>query len=313
MVRWCRIWRKKRQEAPKSSINQEHRLLSFSKLPPRHAVIDHQGRIHQIELAAQIHGMFFLSEMTTPAGESVVQPELTCYRRNLFQISGTATTPRGSVSVMTERGERVPIHSMEIVVSASESVDNHAVKLIVIPWKTPPANSPPEVGQGQESEPSPIPLLPLDQGGTDNNNDFGVYPIAYRRLQFRIATANNGRRRELQQHFILHLDVVAKLGNGSKIKICETVTAPIVVRGRSPRNFQARKEIPLVGSSSSRGGPPELHLSTRTGSGITSTAAPASRPKTSKPQSMELPKSAFTFDANDLPQSPGLMPPMRTS
>jgi len=116
------------------------------------------------------------------------------------------------------------------------------VKLIVIPWKTPPPNSP-EIPTGQEHEPAPIPLLPFDEG-PDANPDFTVYPIAYRRLQFRIATANNGRRRELQQHFTLHLNVVGTLANGTKLNVCETATAPIVVRGRSPRNFSSTEGDP---------------------------------------------------------------------
>jgi hypothetical protein len=194
-------------------------------------------------------------------------------------------------------------------ISASESVDGHSVKLIVIPWKTPPPNSP-EVGPGQEHEPTPIPLQPFDESGPDVNSDFSVYPIAYRRLQFRIATANNGRRRELQQHFTLHLNVQATLANGAKVNICETQTAPIVVRGRSPRNFQARKEIPLVGSSSSRGGPPELHVATSVGSGkgpISAPVGPKPNMAMPKPQTMELPRSPFNFDASGLPPSPALM------
>ena len=295
------------QEVPKPSINQDHRLLSFSKLPEKHTILDSHGRVHQIELQAQIHGMFFLSEMTTPSGEGVlVQPELTCYRRNLFQISGTVTAPRGSLSVITERGDRNPIISMEVCISASESVDGHNVKLIVIPWKTPPPNSP-EVGPGVEHEPTPIPLQSFEESTPEGNADFSVYPIAYRRLQFRIATANNGRRRELQQHFTLHLNVVATLSNGTKINVCETSTAPIVVRGRSPRNFQARKEIPLVGSSSSRGGPPELHVSTSVAPVANPISAPAGKPKPSKVQNMEFPRTAFTFDVNNLPPSPGIM------
>ncbi|KAA8572392.1 hypothetical protein EYC84_003014 [Monilinia fructicola] len=289
-------------EHTKPNISQDHRLLSFSKRPPKHAILDHHGRIQQLDLSAQIHGMFFLSEMTTPTGEGVVvQPELTCYRRNLFQISGSVTTPRGALSVITERGERIPILSLEVTISATESVDGHSVKLIVIPWKTPPPNSP-EVTPGQEQEPSPIPLLPFDDGSPDTNNEFAVYPIAYRRLQFRIATANNGRRRELQQHFTLHLNVVGTLGNNTKINVCETATAPIVVRGRSPRNFQARKEIALVGSSASRGQAPEMQ--------ITSSSTPGSttmKPKFSKPQTLELPRSPFNFDAGNLPVSPHLM------
>ena len=53
---------------------------------------------------------------------------------------------------------------------------------------------------------------------------------------------------------MLHLKVVGTLANGNKTVLTESTTAPIVVRGRSPRNFQARKEIPLLGSSAgSRG------------------------------------------------------------
>ncbi len=291
------------QEAPKPSINQDHRLLSFGRLPEKNTIIDAQGRVQRIELAAQIHGMFFLSELATPSGESLLmQPELTCYRRNLFQISGNVTAARGSLSVLTERWERVPIVSMEVAISATESVDGHVVKLIVIPWKTPPPNSP-EIPTGQEHEPAPIPLLPFDEG-PDAHSDFTVYPIAYRRLQFRIATANNGRRRELQQHFTLHLNVVGTLANGTKLNICETSTAPIVVRGRSPRNFQARKEIPLVGSSSSRGQPPELHVSTNV---MPSISALEGKPKLGKSHAMDLPRSPFTFDSNNISGSPSML------
>lgn len=287
-------------EHAKPNISQDHRLLSFSKRPPKHTIVDQHGRIQQLDLSAQIHGMFFLSEMATPTGEGViVQPELTCYRRNLFQISGSVTTPRSALSVITERGERIPILNLEVTISATESVDGHSVKLIVIPWKTPPPNSP-EVTPGQEQEPSPIPLL--DDGAPDTSNEFAVYQIAYRRLQFRIATANNGRRRELQQHFTLHLNVVGTLGNSTKINVCETATAPIVVRGRSPRNFQARKEHAIVGSSASRGQAPEMQ--------ITSGSTPGSatmKPKSSGPQTLELPRSPFNFDPSNLSASPHLM------
>ncbi|KAH9217481.1 hypothetical protein DL95DRAFT_295096 [Leptodontidium sp. 2 PMI_412] len=293
------------QDVPKPSMNQDHRLLSFARLAEKNTILDAQGRVQRIELAAQIHGMFFLSELATPAGTGenmLMQPELTCYRRNLFQISGNVTAAKGSLSLLTDRGERIPIVSMEVVISATESVDGHVVKLIVIPWKTPPPNSP-EIPTGQEQEPAPIPLLPFDEG-PDAHSDFTVFPIAYRRLQFRIATANNGRRRELQQHFTLHLNVVGTLANGTKMNVCETSTSPIVVRGRSPRNFQARKEIPLVGSSSSRGQPPELHVSTNA---MPSIAVLEGKAKLGKPHVVELPRSPFTFDSSTISGSPSMV------
>ena len=294
---------KEEMESTKPTINQDHRLLSFAKLQNKHTILDTQGRVQQIELAAQIHGMFFLSELATPSGEThIVQPELTCYRRNLFQISGSVTAPRSSLSIVTERGDRIPIVSMEVAISATESVDNHVVKLIVIPWKTPPPNSP-EIPTGQEQEPALIPLLPFDEG-PDANPDFIQYPIAYRRLQFRIATANNGRRRELQQHFTLHLKVVGTLANGTKLNVCETATAPIVVRGRSPRNFQARKEIPLVGSSSARGQPPELHVSTNI---MPMSSSHDGKQAMGKSHTLELPRSPFTFDSSTISGSPSMV------
>ncbi|EEY18122.1 VIB-1 [Verticillium alfalfae VaMs.102] len=194
-----------------------------------------------MELSAQLHGMFFLSEMPSGATEgSVLQPELTCYRRNLFQISGSLITARGPLSVVTETGETVPVSTTEVTVSAIESVDGHPVRLIVIPWKTPPPNSP-EVAQGPDQEPPSLPLIPFQDEGPDADGEYAVYPIGWRRLQFRIATANNGRRKELQQHFVLHLKVVGTLTNGNKVVLAEATTSPIVGRGRSPRNFQARQ------------------------------------------------------------------------
>lgn len=116
------------------------------------------------------------------------------------------------------------------------------------------------------------------------------------------ATANNGRRKELQQHFILHLKVMGTLANGTKVVLTEATTAPIVVRGRSPRNFQARKEIPLLGSSAGSRG----QALVETGLGIV--AGPLSaKPQEQKPRpvNMDLPRTAFTFSApKQMPQSP---------
>jgi hypothetical protein len=115
------------------------------------------------------------------------------------------------------------------------------------------------------------------------------------------ATANNGRRKELQQHFVLHLKVVGTLTNGSKVVLTESTTAPIVVRGRSPRNFQARKEIPLLGSSAGSRG----QALVETGLGIVAgpLSAKPQDPK-SRPLNLDLPRTAFTFSAPKLPQSP---------
>ena len=202
-------------------------------------------------MTAQLHGMFFLAESArTGTGELVSSPpELTCYRRNLFQITGSVTLPRMLTYIVNEQGERIPIVSQELTVSATESVEGSSVKIISVPWKTPATGTAPPPEEKVEKEPSPI---PLDQpANPDVESEYSVYPIAWKRLQFRVATANNGRRRELQQHFTIRLSVVANLSNGTRVSLCDALSGHIVVRGRSPRNFQQRKDVPLSGSGAS--------------------------------------------------------------
>ncbi len=233
------------QEAP--SIEWDNKLLSFN-LPTYHfTLLDYSRRQTSLSLSAQLHGMFFLAESPwAMVGESIGAPtELTCYRRNLFQITGSIILPRKLRYIMTEQGETLPIQAQELSISATESVEGNPVKIISVPWKTPPSNSTAVVEDKTEREPPSIPLEVITN--QDMESDFVTFPIAWKRLQFRIATANNGRRKELQQHFIVRLKVLATLHNGTKISICETQSGPIIVRGRSPRNFQARKDFPLSG------------------------------------------------------------------
>jgi acid phosphatase len=136
-------------------------------------------------------------------------------------------------------------------------VEGNPVKIISVPWKTPsaaaansgtaPEENNPSTGAKIEKEPPPIPLDIM--AGQDLDSDYATFPIAWKRLQFRVATANNGRRKELQQHFVVRLKVVATLSTGAKIPISEVQSGPVIVRGRSPRNFQSRKDLPLSGSA----------------------------------------------------------------
>jgi len=46
--------------------SHDQKLLSFKKVGDKHTIVDGKGRIHEMEIDAQLHGMFFLSEF--PAG-----------------------------------------------------------------------------------------------------------------------------------------------------------------------------------------------------------------------------------------------------
>ncbi|KAI9699528.1 MAG: hypothetical protein M1820_007159 [Bogoriella megaspora] len=238
--------------ADNPSIDRDNKLLSFSPPGLAYTLLDYTLRRTSISLSAQLHGMFFLAESPWAAGGDSATPptELTCYRRNLFQITGTITLPRMLRYILTEQGEQIPIIGQELSISATESVEGNPVKIISVPWKT-PATSVPVPEDKTEKEP---PSIPLDlMNGQEMDSEFVSFPIAWKRLQFRIATANNGRRKELQQHFVVRLKVLATLSNGLKVPICESQSGAIIVRGRSPRNFQSRKDFPLsAGGSTSR-------------------------------------------------------------
>lgn len=231
------------------SIDRDNKLLSFSAPSFSYTLLDYTYRRTTISLSAQLHGMFFLAESPwASAGDAQPPPsELTCYRRNLFQITGDITLPRTLRYIMTEQGEQIPIVGQELVISATESTEGNAVKIISVPWKTPAnPNAPAATEDKAEREP---PSIPLDlMSVQEMSTDFASFPFQWKRLQFRIATANNGRRKELQQHFVVKLKVVATLATGGKITICEVQSGAIIVRGRSPRNFQSRKDMPLNGS-----------------------------------------------------------------
>lgn len=284
------------------SIERDHKLLSFSLPSYSYALLDYACRRTSISISAQLHGMFFLAESPWAGDVSAPPTELTCYRRNLFQITGTITLPRGLQSILTEQGEQIPIMGQELTISASESLEGNSVKIISVPWKTPASNTT-VVEDKTEKEP---PSYPLDlSNGQDMDSEYVNFPIAWKRLQFRIATANNGRRKELQQHFVVRLKVVAALATGARIPICEVHSGAIIVRGRSPRNFQSRKDFPISGGGSTARKASHMPAQpTRTSTGESShNVVQAERPNGKQIDVLQLP---YQFDPGDLPVSPDM-------
>ncbi|KAH5123366.1 hypothetical protein HBH71_023500 [Parastagonospora nodorum] len=287
------------------SIESNHKLLSFSLPSAPYAILSYgMQRVH-MTMTAQLHGMFFLAESPwAAAGDVQMSPtELTCYRRNLFQITGSVTLPRALQLIMTDQGDQIPILGTELAITATESLEGNAVKIISVPWKTPATSNAPAEDK-TEKEP---PTYPLDLStGQDMDSEYVNFPISWKRLQFRIATANNGRRKELQQHFVVRLKVVATLATGAKIPICEVHSGPIIVRGRSPRNFQSRKDMPISGGAAAAR---KAHVSQQPSRTPTADTHPNNQshaqPQTSKP--MDMLQMPFDFNANDIPISPDFL------
>jgi hypothetical protein len=192
--------------------------------------------------------MFFLAESGLGDEDASKTPAtyLTCYRRNLFQVTGSVIISNSLQYIVTDQGARIPVIGQELSISATESVEGKSVKLISVPWKSTIEHS--STVESKEAEPQVLPIeIPL---AAAKDGGYMAIPISWKRLQFRIATANNGRRKELQQHFLVHLRLSVILANGARVGVADARSDPIIVRGRSPRNFQSRKEYALSGSSS---------------------------------------------------------------
>ena len=291
------------QDVETPSIDRDNKLLSFSLPSYHYTLLDYTYRRTTMSLSAQLHGMFFLAESpwAVAGGAQVPPAELTCYRRNLFQITGEITLPRSLQYIMTEQGEQIAIVGQSLVISASESTEGNPVKIVSVPWKTPINPSVAPADDKTEREP---PCIPLDfLNVQDPETDFATFPFQWKRLQFRIATANNGRRKELQQHFVIRVEVVATLVSGGKIPICVVRSGAVIVRGRSPRNFQSRKDMPLNGSGQAR---KSLNLPaqpSRTSSGDSikkaADAAPTSTPVKLEPQVSQPVMHQSVYDADE--------------
>ncbi|KAI0022923.1 hypothetical protein F4780DRAFT_788049 [Xylariomycetidae sp. FL0641] len=225
----------------------DDKLLGFSTTVIKATPLDDAlGTYSELNMSAELYGMFFVAEDVF-GGDTTGRPlELTCYRRNLWQCSGQITMPRHCSQVMNEQGRAIPIVEFYASIGAIESIEGKATEIISIPWKS----SNPALGEGQETKVAGAPpKVLLDLSGSQEVDGHRVsIPVSWKRLQFKSATANNGRRKGLQQHYVVQISLLGKMkASGELMKIADIQSGPVIVRGRSPRNFDSRKDVPLTG------------------------------------------------------------------
>ncbi|KAK4195411.1 putative phosphate-non-repressible acid phosphatase precursor [Triangularia verruculosa] len=240
-------------EGSSSPQELDNKLLGFGAvLPGKATLIDPLGHFIDPIMSAELYGMFFVAEDVFGAdngGDNRRPMELTCYRRNLWQCSGQITLPRQVAQfAMADGQQQMPVMELAASITALESIEGKQTEIISIPWKS---NNPALGGATEEPAKSAgapvVAVLDLGSGQEIDGTNRVTVGVSWKRLQFKHATANNGRRKGLQQHYVVQINLLVKAKGGEYVKVAEVQSGPVIVRGRSPRNFDSRKDVPLSG------------------------------------------------------------------
>ena len=224
---------------------------------------DSSGRPVQTEIHAKIDKGFFRADQ-----------DWTCYRRNYFSVACSYGLESGRSEVDHERvhlnRSGQPERILGFFMCIAAKVDGEDGKAIELVQHTPKRDKGPMTQpEKRELKPNPSGNLGLysSPGFGSGSNLAADYDSSYlgpqqenqsvttfERIQFKKATANNGKRRAAQQYFHIVVELFAKVykGKGSEseyVKIAHRVSAQMVVRGRSPGHYQDERR----GSSSTMG------------------------------------------------------------
>ncbi len=224
------------------------------------------GRQIRPEIIGKIDKGFFLAEN-----------DWTCYRRNYFQVSCSFTldpvVPAGTVMHLQQGGQSSQILGWAMSIAAV--VDGENGKAVELVMHTPKRDKGPQLKvEKKEMLPRPVnqtlynggigSSLSGSLGGSgDHRPIFDSQTFAssqsnppteytFERIQFKQATANNGKRRARQQYYHLIIELYADLGGSEATrytKVARRVSAQMVVRGRSPGHYHAERR----GSNASGG------------------------------------------------------------
>ncbi|CAO3696037.1 unnamed protein product [Rhizopus stolonifer] len=155
-------------------------------------------------------GFFFTSEC-----------RWTCYRRNYFQATASFSIPgitHQDRLIVQLPNQAVRVQALFIRLRACTS--DTPTKSVALTQMTPKRD------KGPQREP---PMVPVN---LESNT------ITFERLQFKTATANNGKKRATQQYFRLVFELVAQTEHEMHV-VSESYSQPLVVRGRSPGHYNA--------------------------------------------------------------------------
>ncbi|KAI7901469.1 uncharacterized protein BX663DRAFT_475296 [Cokeromyces recurvatus] len=210
----------------------ESSMFSFETGPsfsPTKQVLDlwniDQSNGYQIQINAKMDRGFFRADQ-----------DWTCYRRNYFQVSATfdirgssyiLQTPEVPCLARLENGEIYQVDFFSIGITARVSGSDKKIELV---------QHTPKRDKGPQMVPEPRIVNPggnLHLASVGSNHNI----VTFERMQFKTATANNGKRRAAQQYYEIVVDLYANTSIGKRFQAATCTSAPLVVRGRSPGHY----------------------------------------------------------------------------
>ncbi|KAI8902146.1 hypothetical protein BC833DRAFT_616964 [Globomyces pollinis-pini] len=160
-------------------------------------------------------------------------PEWTCYRRNYFQLSSSFalldgnSMEAGLPCFIVVNGVPLKVETFLLGIDARVASGERKIGL---------TQHTPKRDKGPQMTPQPKPVNPGKPYPLNSENQTDS-TISFERLQFKSATANNGKRRAAQQFFCIIVDLFCTTEDGQNFKVATIQSSPLVVRGRSPGHY----------------------------------------------------------------------------
>ncbi|ORZ09899.1 hypothetical protein BCR42DRAFT_423288 [Absidia repens] len=160
----------------------------------------------------------------------------TCYRRNYFQVSSTFGIHginhyygehELQCFVQTARHGLQPVSRFVLGISARVSNSDKHIDLV---------QHTPKRDKGPQMTPVAKTIAPggnLSLSSVGNTQNIATFE----RIQFKTATANNGKRRAAQQYYVVVVELFAETHEGERVSVASSLSSPLVVRGRSPGHY----------------------------------------------------------------------------
>lgn len=225
----------------------------FDPTKPFLSLSDGRGNKITVDIQAKIDKGFFRADQ-----------DWTCYRRNYFSVACSFSL-RSETDV---EPDQIYLHRpgtpaeliLAFAICIAARVDSEDGKSIELVQHTPKRDKGPmSAPEKKELRANPSGDLgvfstsagfgasqsmgsdydPMCPGGLQESQNVATFE----RIQFKKATANNGKRRAAQQYFHIVVELFVRVAKGKSgetewVKIAHRVSAQMVVRGRSPGHYQ---------------------------------------------------------------------------